>query len=457
MNKQLKKFKRGDIVLGKVIGIEPSKALIKIEDCEPVYIIKEVASTQEIKSIEEVLQLNRVYEFAIAIDYTARYYKTDEYYLSIVELEYLRRIKRLEQLAAEDVTIYSEVIQAYDYGVLIKVENRNFIVSNIYLKTKTSNQKLVGIKIPIKFVAVRKNNVYNEIFASHRWTLESTKNYSLGDIVIGKVIELKDSYALIDIGAEKLACIELRDVSVWAKSCKEVLHINLIREFLVSSIYHYPYSETLGLSIKELERQIGWERLQQVDQEKTIFYCQQAKRNTVNNGFLVNLEGVSAFLPDSHISCQLFKNNKFKTKIPFKIIRLYSRSRSVVISNRKALTYFRLKQIKVGDLITGKILAIKKYGLFIQTDNITVLLHISEVSQVSIGLEDLYNIFRVGDDIKALIIWMDIHKGRVSVSTKELEIDPGDMLKNPQLVYENAESMAIRYRELVLERLNKFE
>ena len=37
-----------DIVLGKVIEIEPSKALIEIKGCEPVHIIKEVAYTQEI-------------------------------------------------------------------------------------------------------------------------------------------------------------------------------------------------------------------------------------------------------------------------------------------------------------------------------------------------------------------------------------------------------------------------
>ncbi|MDJ0680325.1 MAG: hypothetical protein QNJ18_10730 [Xenococcaceae cyanobacterium MO_167.B52] len=35
-------------LVGKVIEIEPSKALIEVEGCEPVHIIKEVAYTQEI-------------------------------------------------------------------------------------------------------------------------------------------------------------------------------------------------------------------------------------------------------------------------------------------------------------------------------------------------------------------------------------------------------------------------
>ncbi len=35
---------------------------------------------------------------------------------------------------------------------------------------------------------------------------------------------------------------------------------------------------------------------------------------------------------------------------------------------------------------------------------------------------------------------------QVSLSTKKLEIEPGDMLKDPQLVYRNAEKMAAEYR-----------
>ena len=97
-------------------------------------------------------------------------------------------------------------------------------------------------------------------------------------------------------------------------------------------------------------------------------------------------------------------------------------------------------------LITGKILAIKEYGLFVRTDDLAVLLHISEVSQVSICSDDLNNIFNVDDEIKAIVTWMDVAKRRVKVSTKELEIEPGDMLKDSQLVYRNAEEMAEKYR-----------
>jgi small subunit ribosomal protein S1 len=41
---------------------------------------------------------------------------------------------------------------------------------------------------------------------------------------------------------------------------------------------------------------------------------------------------------------------------------------------------------------------------------------------------------------------MDVEKVRVSLSTKALEPEPGNMLKNPQKVYEKAEEMAAKYQ-----------
>lgn len=469
MNDQLsEKFKRGDIVLGKVIEIKPSKALIAIEGCEPVYIIKEVASIQEIESIEEVLQLNKIYEFCIEIDYSARFYKTDEYYLSIAALEYSRRRKRLKQLAIENVKVYSKVINAYDYGVLVNVENEDFLVSNIHLKTQVSNQDLVGEILTLKVIIFQKNG-YDSIYISHRWALDSNqekknqsstvihnsnskientgenKLYALGDIIVGKVIQIANDYALVDIGAEKSAYIALRDMSVWAKSSYDVLHLNLVREFIVCDIHHNQGGLTLGLSIKELEDKIGSKRVEQIQEESQniILYSQVSKRNHLNNGFIVNIEGKSYYLPDNLVNPNFIKNQEFKTRIPLK---LFKYGITYWVSNKLALFILRLKKIKIGDLLTGKVRKIKEYGLAVDIGEGNVLLHISEISQNTVDEVDLNSIFKVDDEIKAVVISMDIAKRRVAVSTKELEIEPGDMLKDPQLVYINAEKMAEKYR-----------
>jgi len=51
--------------------------------------------------------------------------------------------------------------------------------------------------------------------------------------------------------------------------------------------------------------------------------------------------------------------------------------------------------------------------------------------------------------IKVLILSKDGERGRLSLSTKKLEPSPGDMLRNPALVFEKAEEMGRIFRERV--------
>ena len=99
----------------------------------------------------------------------------------------------------------------------------------------------------------------------------------------------------------------------------------------------------------------------------------------------------------------------------------------------------RLKTLKLGQLVDGTVAAFKPYGLHVDIGGYYALLHISWISQVQI--EDLTEIFQLRGWVKAIITYLDIEKGRVGISTKELESQPGDMLKDPILVYQNAESM----------------
>ena len=104
----------------------------------------------------------------------------------------------------------------------------------------------------------------------------------------------------------------------------------------------------------------------------------------------------------------------------------------------------RLKTLKLGQLVDGNVIAFKPYGLFVNIGGYNALLHISWISQLPV--EDLTKIFQLRGWVRAIITYLDIEKGRVGISTKELEYQPGDMLKDPILVYQNAEVMAEKYQ-----------
>ncbi|MBC6436021.1 S1 RNA-binding domain-containing protein, partial [Nostoc sp. HG1] len=61
-----------------------------------------------------------------------------------------------------------------------------------------------------------------------------------------------------------------------------------------------------------------------------------------------------------------------------------------------------------------------------------------------------HSVFNVNDELKVMIIDLDAERGRISLSTKQLEPEPGDMIKDRQLVFDGAEEMAAKYREQML-------
>ncbi|NEO44531.1 MAG: S1 RNA-binding domain-containing protein, partial [Moorea sp. SIO4A3] len=61
-----------------------------------------------------------------------------------------------------------------------------------------------------------------------------------------------------------------------------------------------------------------------------------------------------------------------------------------------------------------------------------------------------HSVFNVNDELKVMIIDLDADRGRISLSTKQLEPEPGDMINNREVVFEKAEEMAQKYREKML-------
>jgi small subunit ribosomal protein S1 len=54
---------------------------------------------------------------------------------------------------------------------------------------------------------------------------------------------------------------------------------------------------------------------------------------------------------------------------------------------------------------------------------------------------------QVGDEVKAMVIILDKERGRINLSTKVLEKEPGEMMEDRQRVYDEAEARAAAVKE----------
>ncbi|WP_224958104.1 S1 RNA-binding domain-containing protein [Geomonas subterranea] len=75
--------------------------------------------------------------------------------------------------------------------------------------------------------------------------------------------------------------------------------------------------------------------------------------------------------------------------------------------------------IDVGSIVTVVVRNIVDYGVFVTIDQISGLIHISEISNLRVNHPSDY--FRVGDEIKAMVIDLDRHQLKVKLSVKRLQ------------------------------------
>jgi small subunit ribosomal protein S1 len=272
-------------------------------------------------------------------------------------------------------------------------------------------------------------------------------NFKPGDVVNGTVFALESKGAMIDIGAKTAAFMPLQEVSInRVEHLSDVLEAGEVREFFILSEENE--DGQLTLSIRRIEYQRAWERVRQLQKEDATIYSEVFATN--RGGALVRVEGLRGFIPGSHISTRKAKEELVADFLPLKFLEVDEERNRLVLSHRRALVERKMNRLEVGEVVLGTVRGIKPYGAFIDIGGVSGLLHISEISHEHI--ETPHTVLNVNDQMKVMIIDLDAERGRISLSTKALEPEPGDMLTDPQKVFDKAEEMAARYKQMLLEQ-----
>ncbi len=277
-------------------------------------------------------------------------------------------------------------------------------------------------------------------------------NFNPGDLVKGTVFALEPKGAMIDIGAKTAAFMPVQEVSInRVEGLDDVLQPSESREFFIMSEENE--DGQLALSIRRIEYQRAWERVRQLQKEDATIYSEVFATN--RGGALVRVEGLRGFIPGSHISARKIKDDLEGEYLPLKFLEVDEERNRLVLSHRRALVEKKMNRLEVGEVVVGNVKGIKPYGAFIDIGGVSGLLHISEISHEHI--ETPHNVLNVNDQMKVMIIDLDSERGRISLSTKALEPEPGDMLTDPQKVFSKAEEMAAKYKQMLFEQTDENE
>jgi len=264
-----------------------------------------------------------------------------------------------------------------------------------------------------------------------------------GDTCTGAILEFEPNGVFVDIGAKAAAYCSLSEAAlIKPNKAEEIFNIGEEVEFNIVSFEDE--NGQLRLSRRRILTDEAWGTAEAAMTEDKVV---EAIIMSVNRGgALVTVNGLRGFLPGSHyLPGQNPPESMVGQPLEVKFLDVDRENNRLVVSHRKAVVDQTIKQLSVGSVLPGTVTAVKPYGVFIDLGGMSGLLHISQISCDHIG--NLESVLPMGMKIKCMVISQDKGKGRVALSTKTLEAEPGDMLKNPDKVFEEAEATAAKYQE----------
>lgn len=250
---------------------------------------------------------------------------------------------------------------------------------------------------------------------------ETQQGFNVGETFIGKVVQVDEKQALVDVGYSNNGIIPISEVSsLHIEKVADVLSVG--DEVTVKVIRKNEEKNELILSKRAVDSEKAWGELQGKFASKEIFEVTVA--DIVKGGLVVDL-GVRGFIPASHVERHFvedFSDYKGK-KLPVKVIELDTEKNKVILShravledesNRRKVSIF--DSIKVGDVLEGTVQRLTDFGAFVDIGGVDGLVHISEISFNHV--EKPSDVLTEGDKVKVKVLKTDKNNERISLSIK---------------------------------------
>jgi small subunit ribosomal protein S1 len=255
--------------------------------------------------------------------------------------------------------------------------------------------------------------------------LKHSRQFAPGEIVKGKIIEVRPKEVLVDIGYKSEGAIsggEFEDMSVM----KVGDEIDVLIEKLEDK------DGMVVLSREKAEFKKNWDKILTICNEGGTIAGKV--KSVVKGGLLVNI-GVEAFLPASQIDIMPPRNLQgyVGNTYDFKVVKINQERQNIVLSRRELIEQERaerraklLSEMMPGDIRKGTVKNITDFGAFIDLNGLDGLLHITDMSWGRIGHPS--EMLKVGQEIDVVVLDINREKERVSLGLKQKLANPWDNL-----------------------------
>lgn len=280
-------------------------------------------------------------------------------------------------------------------------------------------------KISTKFISTDYNeDEFQNMLKLYEKTFNVIKE---NELVKGKIVAIHGEDVLIDIGSKSDGRVSINEFSN-----PEELNVGNEIEIFLEKIEDK--EGQLVLSKKKADSIKMWDRIVDAQRDGTIVKGKCLRR--IKGGFVVDLNGLTAFLPGSQIDTKPIRDyDEYVGKVmDFKVIKINNQIENIIVSHKVLIEESMagqreelLKTIKKGMTLKATVKAITDFGVFVDLGGLDGLIHITDLSWGRINHPS--DIVKLDQVIDVYVIEFDEEKQRVYLGLKQLQAHPWDNIQ----------------------------
>ncbi len=254
-----------------------------------------------------------------------------------------------------------------------------------------------------------------------------------GQKVTATVVGMNEEYLFLDIGGKSEGCLLKSEVVDNEGVCTVAVGDTITPYFLSSKNQEMLFTTRVGSGAAALEH-LEEAYASSIPVEGVV-------KQEVKGGFEVMIGGrTRGFCPYSQMGLRRVEDASafIEQTLPFKITELSQGGRNIVLSHRAVLLEEREARkaelqlsLKEGDLVTGTITSLQKFGAFVEVDCIEGLIPISEIGWGRV--EEVADILSPGQEVEVTVLKLDWQADRFSFSLKAALPNPWEQVESRYL------------------------
>lgn len=245
-----------------------------------------------------------------------------------------------------------------------------------------------------------------------------------GQTVHGKICQHSNEGVYVDFGGKSPGFVPLQELGLRPHAeIAESFPMDSKWDFLVTSEQND--EGQVRLSRRQLQIQQSWENLAELEEGgKTL---EIVITGTNKGGVVGDVEGLRGFIPRSHLMHKNDMEALVGQVLKAHILEANQDTNKLVLTQRRIQQAESMGKIAVGNIYEGTVAKIQPYGVFVEIEGVTGLLHVSQVSGTRV--DSLNTLFTFGQPISVYVQEIDEYKNRISLSTRILEAYPGELVE----------------------------